>query len=101
MIKKSLTLVGVAVVLLVLGLLVANHWQNQENKNKHEAAIAQEAARQAQAKEQATAQADRAKLVTQYNGLLVECQKGKASYDQLPKFLQKPIQNPKCGTVLH
>lgn len=99
MLKLILTVV-ISIALVSAGFLAVQRHQEYQTQKQHEAAIAQTAASEAQAKEKATAQADRAKLVTSYNQLRVECEKGLAAKNALPANLQKTVPAPKCGPVL-
>lgn len=97
---KLIVMVVISATLVSAGFLAVKRHNEYQTQKQHDTAVAQKAASEAQAKEQASATAERTKLVDKYNKLLVECQKGKANFDQLPKNLQKPVQNPSCGTAV-
>lgn len=97
MVKKILAVAVVTVVLAGVAVLTTQHYrENKQQTKQHEVAVTQTAV----AKEQASASAERAKLVASYNQLQAECTKGKLAYDKLPTYLQKAVPAPQCPSVL-
>lgn len=97
--KKAL---GVALVasVAVIGSTALSVRHNQQYKNNQ--AQVQRVAVDKQVKESATIKADRITLVTTYNTLKTECDKGKAAYDALTPVQKTTtkLSAPICGSVL-
>lgn len=97
---KLITIVLVAVVLVSAGFLSVKHYNEYKNNKQHDTAVAQKAASEAQAKEQASATAERAKIVKEYDALRLECEKGQGAYYKLTPAVAKTTPAPVCKAAL-
>ena len=97
--RKAVLLVVAAVAVIGAGILSGYHYQNYKNQQNKitQKALAVEASEDAELK---ALKAGRAEVVTNYNILRIECEKGRAAYDALTNNQRTKVLIPICGAVL-
>ncbi len=97
---KILTKVLLAVAIILAGYLIGVAIATKHEENKVNQRLAEQA-RQAESKdktEQAVSQALSA-VEDRYSELVIECQKGRAAYDQLPTAIKNRVEVPTCPAI--
>lgn len=94
--KKHLILLVPIVLLAALTATAISHYKN----NQHKAIVAQTAYIDVEAVMLKAEQAKNTKVTQAYSLLYVECTKGAAAHDALPKSIQAKVPHPTCGPAL-
>ena len=97
MIKKTLFVVGVAIVVAAVAVLSVGSYKNYQNKHKPvpTVTVAQKNAEVASAEDAVKQSAG-----AEYQALHVECEKGLAAYNALPVASKAKTPQPQCGPAV-
>lgn len=98
--RKALLTAVATFVVIGAGVLAVRHYNQYQNLQNNTEQAAAEAEANALAEAEKKHSADREAWVAEQNELRVECEKGKAAWDELTSFQRRAIEEPVCGLVV-